>query len=258
MLSLISFHILFPVSYHPPSMLFWSISYRNSALIIWRQICLSVSHLCVQLWLCKSWHIDIKWYRPSLSNLPLRVWHCSRWVINEWLVAGQLLMSYYRPHYSGHFRRLPCWETRWTYSKCKVFICIWAILYWQLRYQHEFGVHIVGRAPPFHGWRFAQLDFFRTNVPVYVAWIRWISSYFYSFREHLLSSPDWWYLKPCPRNHCDDAIQRPSVRLPGRIKRQSQSSALSLYDPEVAFVNGYFVVVSGKQRLEWPQLWLHH
>ncbi|KIR40028.1 ABC transporter [Cryptococcus deuterogattii 99/473] len=47
---------------------------------------------------------------------------------------------------------------------------------------HEFGVHIVGRAPPFHGWRFAQLNFFRTNVPVYVAWIRWISSYFYSFR----------------------------------------------------------------------------
>lgn len=27
-----------------------------------------------------------------------------------------------------------------------------------------------------------------------------------------------------------------------------------LYDPEVAFVNGYFVIVSGKQRLEWPQL----
>lgn len=124
-LSLISFHILFPVSYHPPSMLLWSISYRNFVLIIWRQICLSVSHLCVQLWLCKSWHIDIKWYRPSLYNLPLRVWHCSRWVINEWLVAGQLLMSYFRPHYSGLFRRLPCWETRWIYSKCKAFICLY-------------------------------------------------------------------------------------------------------------------------------------
>lgn len=154
----------------------------------------------------KSWYADTKWNRPFLYNLPLRVWRCSLWVVNKWLVASHSLTNYFRPHYSGPFRRHPCWETHWIYFKCTAFICIWVIRRWQLRYQYELRVHIVGRVPTFHRWRFAQLDFSRTNVPVYVAWIRWISPYFYSFRERLLSSPNRLYLKPSPRNHCDDAV----------------------------------------------------
>lgn len=56
MYSLILFRISFPVSYHPPSMLSWSISYQSFVQMSWRQIFSSVSHLCVYLWLCRSSH----------------------------------------------------------------------------------------------------------------------------------------------------------------------------------------------------------
>ena len=126
MYSLISFRISFPVFYHPPSMLSWSISYQNFALMIWRQIFSSLSRLYVQLWPC----------RPSFDMLTrsdldhsCTIYYSGCGValcgsLTRWFVAGHLLTNYFRPHYSGHFPRHLCWATRWICFKCKAFMSL--------------------------------------------------------------------------------------------------------------------------------------
>lgn len=134
-------------------MLSWSISYQNFALMIWRQIFSSLSRLYVQLWPCRPSfdmltrsdldHSCTIYYSGfgvalcgSLTNGSLQVTY---WRI----ILGLITQVIFRGIYAGQLAEFV--------SNVR-HLCLRVIRRWQLHYQYELRVYIVGGVTILHKW----------------------------------------------------------------------------------------------------------